>query len=142
MTYGVPSKDYLFSIEERLKQLAIPNHIFVNSLSEEELAILRLQSDIVLNIQVTDAFSSSLIEHLYASSILVCGDWLPYGIFDIFGIKYYKLPIINMPYILKLIVENIQNEKKRMIGNLPAVYRMSSWKEVTPKLRLLFDNSL
>lgn len=47
-------------------------------LSDEEVAILRYATDIVLQLSKFDAFSRSIIEAFCAKSLVIYGDWLDY----------------------------------------------------------------
>ncbi|WP_069083103.1 hypothetical protein [Pseudomonas sp. TCU-HL1] len=43
-----------------------------------DIARLRCVTDILINVQVSDQFSGSMQETLYAGGVVVAGDWLPY----------------------------------------------------------------
>lgn len=127
MTYGIPNQQYLLEVITAMDRINIGYKIFDTRLTEDELAELRLQSGIVVNIQTTDAFSSSLIEHLYAGSILIVGDWLPYSIYSDFGIKYYKTTVDDLSEKLEQVISNYQNVRDEFSCNINAAKNMSSW---------------
>src|SRR5690606_2459589 len=79
MTYG-GDLNYLKSIQASLNGLQIPYLLISKSLSDVDVAKLRIETDITINIQISDAFSASLQEHLFAQNLLLVGDWLPYQI--------------------------------------------------------------
>lgn len=77
MTYG-GTEMYKASVIEKLKALGLPYKVFLDYLSGEEVAKIRLITDIYINAQTTDAFSGSVCENLYCGNLLVNADWLNY----------------------------------------------------------------
>lgn len=139
MTYGVPNKTYLQDVEYAVQNTNISYHIFTNRLNNDELAEMRLLSDIVINTQVTDAFSSSLIEHIYAGGILMAGDWLPYSVLTDVGISYIPINFLNLKDELIHVIQNIKTEKQRMAQNIEKAMYFSSWKYKEKSLRNIFS---
>ena len=139
MTYGVPNKTYLQDVECAVQNTNISYHIFTNRLNNDELAEMRLLSDIVINTQVTDAFSSSLIEHIYAGGILMAGDWLPYSVLTDVGISYIPINFLNLKDELIHVIQNIKTEKQRMAQNIEKAMYFSSWKYKEKSLRNIFS---
>ena len=136
MTYGVPNAEYIGKLKKNICSLNIPYHIFTKRLSEYELADLRLMTDIALNIQITDAFSSSLVEHIYAGSTLVVGKWLPYSFFSKRGIHYIPIEEREISKTIQMLCESgISNTS---YTNITAAEQMSSWPIIGIKLNELF----
>ncbi|WP_124059170.1 glycosyltransferase [Vaginisenegalia massiliensis] len=97
---------------------------------EEELAILRLISDIMINIQVTDQLSGSMQETLYAGNIVINGSWLPYDIFHKNNVFF--LNVDNPIHLDKLICSSIEkyDDLKNMVRNNKSYIRsLSGWDE-------------
>ncbi len=126
MTYGA-DKQYIKSIVAELKKLHIPFSVLDNDLTNNEIAKLRLESDLVLNIQTSDAFSGSLQEHLYAGSLLLVGDWLPYKILDEKNVFYKKCTLENFKEQIAECVVNFNYYKRQTEGNKEKMYNLSSW---------------
>jgi len=78
MTYGVKSQEYLQSMENQIKALGCQYIILREFLNEEKIAKLRNICDILIHAQLTDAFSASIQESLYAGAIVLNGEWLKY----------------------------------------------------------------
>ena len=78
MTYGVKDAQYLENLEREVKILGCDYVILREFLNEEKIAKLRIICDILLHAQLTDAFSASIQESLYAGAIVFNGKWLPY----------------------------------------------------------------
>lgn len=127
MTYGIQAEEYVIDIEKELQNAGVDYKILRKRLSEHELALLRLQTDIALNIQITDSFASSIIEHLYAGSIVLAGDWLPYDFFYEKGITYFKTSLEDITQNLNVIIPNIEKYKSECLNNKDNVFMLSSW---------------
>ncbi|MEO0404813.1 MAG: hypothetical protein AAF193_08080, partial [Bacteroidota bacterium] len=54
-------------------------------------AKLRRATDIFIHLPQTDAFSNTLLEHLYAENLVILGTWLPYGKHRTFGVRYREV---------------------------------------------------
>ena len=78
MTYGVKDEKYLEDLEKEAQILGCEYVILREFLNEEKIAKLRLICDILLHAQLTDAFSASIQESLYAGAIVLNGAWLQY----------------------------------------------------------------
>lgn len=139
MTYG-GDKKYKFELESRLKKTGIPFKILKTHLSKEEVALLRLESDIVINIQLTDAFSASLQEHLYAENLLLVGDWLPYSILDDNHIYYKKSSLKNLSIEIADCIENFQLYQKKTKHNKNKMHELSSWHQAGKKMSLTYKS--
>lgn len=140
MTYGLVESNYRNEVEKSLRESGLPYSMLDKSLSKAELADLRLQSDIVINIQTTDALAASLVEHLYAGSILIVGDWLPYSIFDESGIHYFKTDIKSLSSKLADVVEQFAMYKELCKENIPNAERMSSWKYKSVQFQQIYHD--
>ena len=139
MTYGLVEEDYKAEIETALKQSGISYSFLTKKLNEKELADMRLLSNVVINIQISDALASSLVEHLFAESILIAGDWLPYSIFDEYGIYYEKASIENLSECVEQVLLNFNEKKLLAKKNIQNVNKLASWEYKTPILRGIFS---
>lgn len=140
MTYGKIDYAYKKELTNALNGSGLSYTMLEKSLSKAELADLRLQSDIVINIQTTDALAASLVEHLYAGSILIVGEWLPYSIFDENGIHYFKTDIKKLSSKLGDVVEHFAMYKELCSENIPNAERMSSWKYKSVQFQQIYHD--
>jgi len=138
MTYGSPDNNYINDIEKLLRKTEIPFYIFRETLSDDNLSKLRLQTDIVLNIQVTDALSASITEHLYAGNILIAGEWLPYSIFSDYGIKYITTSIDNIVANLNTAINTLENLQVFAEQNIIGTKNLASWDTRSSTLKNIF----
>lgn len=91
LSYG-GNKKYIkllknISAEENNLDLRILTAYF----APEEMALLRISTDVMIQMPVSDALSAAMTEVLYAGNTVVTGSWLPYGILRRNGIKYYEV---------------------------------------------------
>lgn len=128
MTYGPSDEDYenkLKSINSTLPCKVIYLYEYMYS---DDIARLCLSTDILIHAQVTDAFSATVQEFLYAGAILINGGWLDYTEFDLNNIKYTKFyKFEDLKEILEKKLEDIKNEKNDMEKSRNNLLNLSSW---------------
>lgn len=140
MTYGQVDNNYKESIVNALSEAKLSFTMLDKSLNKTELADLRLQSDLVINIQTTDALAASLVEHLYAGSILIVGDWLPYSVFDDYSIHYIKTDINDLIGKIIDVINHFEMYKELCKENILNTERLSSWKHKSVQFQNIFHN--
>ncbi|HAO07851.1 MAG TPA: hypothetical protein DCQ50_12920 [Chryseobacterium sp.] len=57
----------------------------------EEMALLRLSTDIMIQMPISDALSGAMTEILYAGKQVYAGAWLPYGILRRNGVSFFEI---------------------------------------------------
>lgn len=77
MTYGCKT-EYLKQIKAELERISCTYSIYTEFLSDEKSALLTCLTDMFIHAQVTDAFSASMLEHLYAGVQVFNPTWIPY----------------------------------------------------------------
>jgi hypothetical protein len=78
MTRG-GSKEYIDKVESNLIKSGFTYTLLKNRfLSDEEIAELRVVTDVVLQLSTTDGLSRSILECLCAKSLMIYGEWLNY----------------------------------------------------------------
>lgn len=132
MTYG-GNPEYIQSVDMSLKESGLRYRIFTERLSLEQLMILRKRSELVVNIQETDALAASLQEHMMAGGLLVAGDWLPYSIYDQSGIYFRKTSLEDLSSNILWAIDHYQEKKLLLMNNRSKIYNLSSWKAVSPE---------
>ena len=132
VTYGL-SQVHKNEIEGALKDVDFEYRLFVKRLTNEELAILRIETDIAINIQLSDSLSSSLLQHLYAGSILLLGDWLPHTTYDDNDLFYKRVSIQELTNTIIECVSNLSNYKEKATQNEQKVISFASWQSVDKK---------
>jgi len=126
MSYG--DEKHILTVKKLLEQSSLSHKIITGFLSDEDIARLRTISDIFINIQSTDHLSGSLLEHLYAGSIVISGRWLPYEILDDRGV--FQLYIDKPEQIGKKLFETmskLESYKIKAASNPNIVSDVSRW---------------
>ena len=93
-TYGKNDK-YVSEIKSKLATAKFEYCMLEEYLNFEEVASLRLATDIFINMQISDAYSSTILEYTYCNKIVVNGDWLDYSELEAFGAHYEKIKSIS-----------------------------------------------
>lgn len=129
LTYGA-TESYVRDVREALTKVGVPYALFTNRLSSDSIAIIRLVSDIVVNMQETDAFSASLREHLYCGNVLIVGDWLDYVQLDRRQVFYKRASFEGLvPSIIET-VKNLDEYKRASASNRQKMIDLTSWDAV------------
>lgn len=140
MTYPDGREEYISSIREKLNKSGIDYVILTGFMDFQSMAQYALISDIMLHVQITDQLSSTMLEEMYAGSIVIAGSWLPYRSLHEMGIYFLDVDAISeITSILKDVVTDIDQYKEKCKGNAKLVWKHSSWEELAPKWRALWD---
>ena len=100
----------------------------------EKMAEYALVSDIMVHVQTTDQLSSTMLEEMYAGSVVVAGSWLPYASLHNKGIFFLDTDSIDgLSGILEEVIVNIDEYKLKCKDNASLVYENSSWESVSGK---------
>jgi len=127
MSYG-PDKELRNEVVEVMKSVDIEYKILEGWLTNEEIACLRLITDVVPFIPFDDGFSATLTETLYAGSIVISGSWLNYYELNIAGITYFQ---VNEPgeitSRMEIIIRDFEKNKSRMNENAEKIRMLTSF---------------
>ncbi len=138
MTYNT-ELTYVKEIKEIISTMNIDSIFIDNKVSEEEIVDIRLNSDIVINMQTTDQASASLIEYIASGNIMLVGDWLPYSFWEEAGICYHKINFENMEETLNSVLSNFNDEHEKASGNISSAIESFSWNSRSLDLLKLID---
>jgi len=126
MTYGTTA-NYLGEVKEQIKKLGVPYTIFTKWMNDNDIARLKLITDVAINIQVTDAFSASVQEHIFAGNVFVVGDWLPYDYLEENDIYHIKTNLDDLTEMLSSCLRDLNFHKQMALNNKEKIYSISSW---------------
>ncbi|MCP9199893.1 hypothetical protein MKO06_08250 [Gramella sp. GC03-9] len=88
-TYGDHKKGYLQEVKKISEEISTSFQFIEDFMDWEELAKLKIISDVYIHCPTTDGLSAFLTEFLYTNNLAIVGSWLPYNTFRDFGL-YYK----------------------------------------------------
>lgn len=104
------------------------------------MAEYALVSDIMIHVQTTDQLSSTMLEEMYAGSIVLAGKWLPYQSLHKKGMFFLDVDeICDITMILEDVVENIEKYRTKCERNKVIVRKHSSWDELASKWYALWN---
>lgn len=128
MTYGA-TREYKDQVIKTLQTSGLKYKIFENFLSDEDIVLVRKATDILIQVQKTDAFSGSMQEHLFCGNIVITGAWLPYESLFEKGIVFEKIENIDLlPEKISDTLENCQTLQNRVeAANTPDKFKSSLW---------------
>lgn len=114
--------------------------IFTHFMGENEVSSFRIMTDIFIHAQTSDALSNAMMEHLYAGSVVVNGEWLNYSSLDDNGIDYIKFKDFrNLGGVLTNVINNFFSLSQAAIKNHDIVYSISSWDALRSKWLSNYD---
>ena len=126
LTYG-SSKFKKSQIEALFIRSGFDTISYKKKLNLDELCCLRLSADIVLNFQISDAFSASLQEHFFSNSIMILANWLPYEWLKQKGIYFHSINSEEIVFSFTKIMENMLEEKNKSNENKKIISNISAW---------------
>ena len=130
MTYYEDQEGYIDMVKVEFSKSNLNYIVLDSKLLNEDIAKLRMETDLVINIQTTDSFSGSIREHLYAGNVVLVGDWLPYDYLEERGVFYLKTSLEDLAENIAYCINNIDELKKKCVNNPDIVYSFSSWNNV------------
>ena len=137
MTYGA-NPSYIHQIDEELKKGNYSYDILAARLTNKQLFDLRRLANIVINIQVTDAFSGSIQEHIFCENVMLLGDWLPYDVMKDAGIFYLTTSLEKLSSSFQDVLDNYDYYKNRCSKNKKIMYELTSWAGLSGKWKDLY----
>lgn len=131
MTRGASSA-YIQDVEEKLHEIGCSYTMIKNTYqTDEDVANLRLATDIAFQVTEFDGLSNSIKEILCAGSILICGDWFPtYSELKKDGFRYLEVNSIQHAVdTFYNVLPNFETNKKLFDANINVAKAKYSWSE-------------
>lgn len=142
MTYSA-DPEYLRRVRSISTQSATSITILDRFLSDEAVSALRCSTDIVIHVPISDQFSASMCEALFAGSVLITGAWLRYNQLRSSGVAFHEIGTVpEITQKLNDVVANLELERARAGQNAKPIWEMMAWENVTPKWLALYDEIL
>lgn len=121
LNYGISPKEkeaYKNKLINTLIDSGCTYTLIEHFFSKEELALSRLSTDIFIHMPISDALSGSMLEMLYASSIVITGSWLPYKTFTSNNLLYHEVAGFHqLSKKINEIATNFEQNKERIKHN-------------------------
>lgn len=139
MGYG-GTEGYVEEVKGALRGSGLAYRVLEEFMQGEKIAALRLLPDIMINMLVTDQFSGSMQEHLYAGNCVIAGGWLPYETLEANGVRMLRPGTFGeLPEALATAVNTLQACRESAPGNASAVAALSSWSATIGAWETLYE---
>lgn len=122
-TYGNKDVVYKQKLTTILDNSGFQYKIISNYLTMDELAKLRVITDIFINAQTTDAFCNSIKEYMYSKTQIINASWLHYPEIDTLQLKINEFS--NFDQIPSLLEKQLNEEE--LEWNREIIGKNSSW---------------
>lgn len=137
MTYG-GTDEYKEKVIKEAAKTGCAYMDIQSFLTDEEVAEIRIMTDIYINAQTTDAFSGSVCENLYAGTVLINAGWLCYQEFKDFDFSYLEFK--EMDEIGGLIERVIEKGYRPNVSkNKELVWKLRSWEHCRRKWKKVYE---
>lgn len=134
MSYG-GSRGYRKSVIEAVRRTGFEYVDIQSFLSNDEVAELRIITDIFINAQITDAFSGSVCEYLFAGAILINAKWLCYKEFKKYNFQYLEFENFDEVHLL---IEQAMEQRMDVSKNRELVWKLRSWEHCAAKWQKVY----
>lgn len=140
MTYPDVFESNIEAVRNRLEKVKFEYVILTEFMDFQSMAEYALISDVMIHVQTTDQLSSTMLEEMYAGSVVIAGSWLPYKFLHEMGIYFLDVDTIpEVTAVLEDVVARIDTYQEKCKGNEEIVWNHSSWDALAPKWRTLWD---
>ena len=140
MTYG--DDNYRKNVKNEIGKTGFKYKIFDRFLSNEDVAKLRIVSDIMLQVQTTDQLSGSMQEYLYCNNIIITGEWLPYRILKEKGCFFLEVPKVdNIGDKLLFAINNFETILNKCKNNNHIIAEFSLWNNVIQNWNKIYEKT-
>lgn len=136
MTYG-GSKEYRSKVLAEAKKTGCEYRDIRRFLSDDEVADLRIITDIYINAQTTDAFSGSVCENLYAGTKLLNARWLRYQEFEEHNFKFWEFNKIEE---IGKFIKTAMEQEADCSENRELIWQLRSWEFCASKWERMFQS--
>ena len=134
MSYG-GSRSYRNSVIIAAKKAGFQYIDVQRFLTDDEVAEIRLLTDVFINAQVTDAFSGSVCENLFAGAVLINAGWLRYNELKKYDFRFWEFKSFNT---MNEIVQKALEEKIDVEKNKDLIWKLRSWETCAPKWEKIY----
>ena len=140
MTYPDVFDSYREEVCNILQKMGFDTVVLKEFMDLYAMSEYALISDIMIHVQTTDQLSSTMLEEMYAGSVVIAGSWLPYKALHEMEIYFLDVDMISdVTAVLEDVVINMGTYKEKCKGNAELVWQHSSWDVLAPKWRVLWD---
>lgn len=134
LAYG--DLDYKAAVKSRLSLSKLNYQVNDKFMVGEELALFRLDADLLIQVQKKDFLSGAMVEHVYAGSKIITGQWLPYAQIRELGVSWFEVKALSE---LPLAIATIANTDIDVVANKDIISRLARWNDVILKWERIYS---
>lgn len=139
MTMG-GNPNHLAAVRRALRDSGLEHRIITDLMADEEVARLRLATDIMVQVQPTDQLAGAMQEHLFAGSVVITGAWLPYAVLRGSGVRFWTVnDRSELTRAIQTCIEELPARQVACAGNAAPIGALSSWAHTAPQWSALYD---
>lgn len=127
MTYG-GTEEYVHTVREEVRRQGWDYLILDNFINDEQWCMYTAATDIFIHMQMSDAFSSSLAEHLFMGNVVINAEWLKYDDLSQHGILYFEANFSTLNKRIVEVIHKISELQKESMVNKAPIRHMKSLK--------------
>ena len=138
---GYEKESYKDTVKRILKQSSFSYTFIENQLNFDDIAILRLATDIFIHAQVTDGLSGSIRECLYSGVTVVNPYWIRYDELKKVGVEYIEYETFDQ--LQEIVYQCMQgNIKVDTSKNKKIIYENYAWGALSDDWIKAFDQMM
>lgn len=138
LSYGGNVYERKHTLEKLATDLDLDVTFITNYISSDEVAKLRLLTDMFIHIQTTDASNATIQEFLLANTNCINGAWLKYPMLESKGFPYYVVDEIEcLPQVIQ---SALHNGKRPLSQEIENIIIDNSWECVSRQWVDFFTN--
>ena len=127
VAYGL-SNEYCDLLKKELEKSGMDYKLDKKFYNPQEMAEVRLATDIFIHGQTTDASSSSVFEYIYADAVVVNGRWLQYHEVNDYNLSIKEFDDFNeITNIIEDVLDNLDKEQRKVANNNEILLTTRSW---------------
>lgn len=134
MTYGDNDGAYTDIIRKEVEEAEFQGKVLTDFMNAYDMACYAKVSDIMIHVITTDQLSSTMLEELYAGSVVITGRWLPYKMLEEKGLFFLSIyDVKELKDVLENVVLNLAEFKEKSLKNRMIIRELFSWDNVAAK---------
>lgn len=138
MSYGNIGQKYQADIFSLMQNYEIKGNIITKWLSPEETLYFKLQVDLFIHAQISDALSASVLEYLYLDRLVFNPSWIKYVEWEELGCKYIEYD--SFAELPQLITEAMQGRFNNINNDVQSIIEERfSWQHLSNCWQSLYN---
>lgn len=140
LSYGIQKEELKLKLPKLAQELELNVYLITEFLSTEQVAALRLITDLFIHVQKTDATNASILEYLLADTEVINGEWLKYRFIEQDGKPYHTCE--SLEQLSSCVRDVISNQDRKILvteKTKQAIREFKSWHRKLKNWHKLFE---